>query len=129
MSNYYKTYIEPVIQNLGADASAELQGDVIAREYIDKLRRPLAFKGKTGKEVMTNYIYWDIVQFYLRANLVQNHSNDIQNYKLNINPGAEQEVKKAIEFVAQTPLRPIDERLKKFQFIMANSRLEKSVSR
>lgn len=127
MKNYYRKYIKPVTENLSPDAAAELAYDETFREYMEKMSNPLfwVFR-RRNPDVMTNYVYWGILELYARTGLINPGKNDdLHNMRAIVTAGQKTAVRKAYAEAAEIPLCLTKTRFKNMKFLVTNARLEK----
>jgi len=97
MQNNYKKYVKPILTQLSSDACKELSYDKTANEYLKIMSRPLFWLCRKNKqELMSIYIYWNIVDIYARANFFNSaNQGDMKNFRVVFPHGNEYRAKRA----------------------------------
>ena len=131
MQNNYKQYVKPILKHLSPDASMELAYDETFQKYLKTMRSPLFwFRGEGKQEVMTNYIYWAIVDLYGRAHVFRpvekKRRTDLRNFDAKFRPGTKRDVQKKFKNLADLEGGfNARQRFDDMQFLVKNARLEK----
>lgn len=84
MANNYKQYVQPILNELSADACMELAYDETFQEYLKTMRKPFfGLRGKNKQYVTTNYVYWSIIDLYARTVFFNpTRQGDLQNFRV-----------------------------------------------
>lgn len=65
MTNYYKTYIEPILNGIGDDAHRVLEQNSMVQYSINQIHNfKSMFQKHKNKETMINMFYWCVIQMY-----------------------------------------------------------------